>query len=123
MQDTIEAEPKISKEEFFKDVRHEIEMLRLHATDKEKENLNFFGFNPVRPRRCVYGQLTGDCQSKRAKELMDLACIRLMNFEKGVDDDDTNFDYESSNFRINGSYEPTKTWLLEVNDNSYIRNW
>lgn len=74
----------ITKEEFLADVMHEIDMLKKHATQKEKNNLDFSEFNPMYPNSCIYGQLTGACDSKRAKSLMNKSCIRVMHLKSGV---------------------------------------
>lgn len=68
----------ITKKQFLSDVRHEIEMLKVHATGIEKNKLDFDDFDPQDPDCCIYGQMTGYCRSDRAKELMDLACIRVV---------------------------------------------
>lgn len=69
---------KITKKQFLSDVMHEIEMLKEHATLVEKERLDFKQFDPADIQCCIYGQLTGSCESNRAKELMDLSCIRVL---------------------------------------------
>lgn len=69
------------KSDFLADVRHEIDMLKKHATKEELSNLNFDAFDPESPAQCIYGQATGSCESPRAKELMDKACIRVMDFK------------------------------------------
>lgn len=93
---------------FLKDVRHEIEMLREHTTEAEKSKLDFHLFNPHFKSKCIYGQLTGSCESVRAKELMDKCCIKVMNLKESyflayspsVDDE---------RFVINGKYDG-QTW-------------
>ena len=57
---------------------HEIEMLKKHATDKEKNRLTMEQFDPTHVTRCIYGMMTGDCASVRARELMDLSCIKMI---------------------------------------------
>lgn len=71
----------ISKKEFLKDVEHEIKMLRQHATKNELENLlDYIDGQSV--SSCIYGQLTGSCESLRAKELMNKSCIRVVHDNK-----------------------------------------
>jgi len=67
--------------EFKKDVMHEINMLKTHATSEEKARLNFAVFDYESAYNCIYGQLTGKCTSKRAKQLMDLCCISVVTSE------------------------------------------
>lgn len=69
---------KITKKQFLADVMHEIDMLKIHATSTEKGKLDFYEFDPENPDCCIYGQMTGWCRSNRAKELMDLACTRVV---------------------------------------------
>lgn len=77
---------KITKTQFLADVMQEINTLRTIATEKEKSNLNFDSLNAIYADKCIYGQLTGRCDSERAKKLMDKACIRVMNLNAGIDD-------------------------------------
>ena len=88
--------------DFKKDTLHEIEMLKQHATDEEKARLNFEDFNYESEYNCIYGQLTGRCDSPRAKELMDLACIRVMGLASGIDNIQ-NRNISDDAFVINGA--------------------
>jgi len=111
----MEENIKIPKEQFLSEVKHEIEQLKIHASNREKNNLDFRAFDPVVPTQCIYGQMTGACYSKRAKELMDLSCIRLMNIRLGYLTD--KFDgYEDEKFLTNGKYQSNLTWRDEELD-------
>lgn len=76
---------KIPKKEFLNDVMFEINTLKELATREEIANLDFETFDPNNTRSCIYGQLTGNCQSVRAKELMDKACVRVMDLNNKID--------------------------------------
>lgn len=98
---------KITKEQFLQDVRTEVEALKANATQEEIAKLNFETFNPMKMDRCIYGQMTGSCENKRAKELMDKACVRVTNKDSRS--------FENRNFddvvdKINGAYEQ-QTWV------------
>ena len=67
------------KKQFLADVMHEINMLKLHTTKTEKNKLDFNTFDPEKPTRCIYGQITGDCRNRRSKELIDICCIRVID--------------------------------------------
>ncbi len=54
----------------------EAKYLRENAT-KEKDNLVFKHLNPLATDSCIYGQMTGDCFSDRAVELIVNACERV----------------------------------------------
>jgi len=96
------------RQKFLLDVMHEIDMLKLHATDAEKAKLNFYEFDYDSPTRCIYGQLTGKCASPRAKELMGVACIRVMHLDKGISSV-ANVEIDDEKFTINGEYTG-QTW-------------
>jgi hypothetical protein len=52
------------------DVRKEAEALRVHATKEERERLDIETLDPSDIHLCVYGMCTGNCESKRASELI-----------------------------------------------------
>lgn len=54
----------------------EIEGIRTHAAIVEKEKLNFRRIDPTNEKLCIYGQMTGDCSSERAYELIEKCCAR-----------------------------------------------
>ena len=84
----------MKKEDFLKAVSHEVEQLKAHATKEELERLKIENFDPFFTTQCIYGQMAERCDSERAKELMDKACIKTF----GMGDDgleyleDENFD-------------------------------
>jgi len=59
----------MKKKDFLQLVEAEALHLRNNATDKEKDNLDFDALYANSSTRCVYGQMTGTCDSDRAKEL------------------------------------------------------
>jgi len=70
---------KLTKSEFINDVIKEVKSLKKHATKRELSKLDFTTFNQQDPKECIYGQMTGDCESDRSKKLMDKSCIRVMS--------------------------------------------
>jgi hypothetical protein len=56
-------------EQLKEDVRKEAEALKIHATKEERERLDVETYNPVCTDTDLYGQLTGNCYSKRARLL------------------------------------------------------
>jgi hypothetical protein len=76
----IEIMAQIKKTEFLQAVEAEVRAIKLHATTDEIGRLlsEFCGDSQT---RCVYGQLTGSCESPRAKELMELSCQRVVATE------------------------------------------
>lgn len=69
----------MKKADFLNAIAHEVKTLREIATELEISRLSLHGFNPTDSNKCIYGQMTGSCGSKRAKELMDKACIIVAN--------------------------------------------
>lgn len=63
-----------TKEQFFADVSAEAKALRLHATKEEINKLDFDYLDPHSASRCIYGQMTGNCISPRAVELIRKCC-------------------------------------------------
>lgn len=68
---------QITQEEFLADVRHEVETIKKLATTSETSRLDLSKFQHSRRDNCIYGQMTGDCRSKRACQLITKACVRL----------------------------------------------
>jgi len=60
---------KLKKVDFLKEVREEIEHIKKHATQHELSNLDYSWFNPFYPNKCIYGMMTGHCDSRRANKL------------------------------------------------------
>lgn len=106
-------EPTISEKraDFLRDVLHEVEMLRQHATPEEIAKLNLENFCPTSKSQCIYGQMTGTCISDRARELMAVACIRCMNLPTTdeIDLQQGRIDIDDPEFVINGEYTE-QTW-------------
>lgn len=76
----------ITKKEFLKDVAHEINQLKNNATKEELTRLDFSTLNPNKAPLCIYGQITGSCENKRTKELMNKSCIRVVHGELNGED-------------------------------------
>lgn len=60
----------MEREKFVKLVIKEIETIKKKATNEEIARLNFNVFDASRIDRCIYGQMTGNCDSARALKLM-----------------------------------------------------
>ena len=56
-------------------VIEEAKNLLVHATAKERAKLDFKDLMPQSHTHCIYGQMTGDCFSKRATKLLNLCAI------------------------------------------------
>lgn len=60
---------EIIREAFLSKVKREIKHIKKHATEDEKSLLNFSDFNHTSRFECIYGQMTGECDSERALAL------------------------------------------------------
>ena len=60
---------KKTRVEFIQEVMNEINHIKVIATAEEIAKLDFSTFNVRHKELCIYGQMTGGCDSKRAKEL------------------------------------------------------
>lgn len=110
---------KYTKKQFLDEVKQEIENIKKFATDKEKQNLDFDSFNADSPTSCIYGQLTGDCESDRAIKLIRKCCKRYFHFLiYGIDVDDE-FTFKDIKESVNGEKMPDK---FDKNDFG-IRNY
>lgn len=70
---------QITKEQFLKDVRTEINNIKKYATKAEINRLDFENLNPDSKYKCIYGQMTGICTSPRASELIFKSCARYIS--------------------------------------------
>jgi hypothetical protein len=61
------------------DVRKEAEALKIHATKEERERLDFSNLRPANGKHCIYGQMTGNCYSLRAAELIKISTPVYVN--------------------------------------------
>lgn len=62
----------------------EAKNLKVNATKEELENLNFRNLNPSHIDNCIYGQMTGDCFSYRATDLIRKNCVKVYDSENGT---------------------------------------
>jgi hypothetical protein len=69
---------KYLKADLIADVTKEAKALRENATEAELNNLTIL-INPYSFRGCIYGQMTGDCRSPRASELIFQCCTRYFH--------------------------------------------
>lgn len=53
-------------------VRKEADALRANATAAERDKLDFYSLKPTDSTACIYGQMTGNCWSKRSYDLIDV---------------------------------------------------
>lgn len=107
--------------QFIQDVEHEVRTLKKHATAEEINRLNLNIFNPEYEHTCIYGQMTGSCTTLRTKDLMDKACIRVMDCTGGgISSIIGNQLRWAFLLNVNGKYTG-QTWDVYLEDGP--RNW
>lgn len=72
------------KQEMFPLVIEEATQLKLSATADELKDLSFDQLDPLNPGRCIYGLMTGDCFSSRAKKLIKKCAKRVYKSDDSV---------------------------------------
>jgi hypothetical protein len=65
-----------TKKQFLEDVAKEAKALKEHAKQDELADLNFDELVPTDFSQCIYGQITGDCNSPRALALIEKCCTK-----------------------------------------------
>lgn len=60
------------------DVRQEADNIKKYATKEEISRLDFKSLDPKKIDRCIYGQMTGNCDNERAVELITLCAKRYV---------------------------------------------
>ena len=65
----------MTKEQFLKIVKKEIDGIKEYTTDEEKKALKYECFVASDMHYCIYGQMTGHCNNLRALEILRLSSI------------------------------------------------
>jgi len=68
------------KTEYFEEITREIIHLRNNTTDLEKSRLDICKFDSKNKYCCIYGLMTGSCDSDRAKQLYPKTKEYVSNF-------------------------------------------
>lgn len=71
----------MNKNKLYQLVKKEAENLKVHATQEEIAQLDLEYLEPNYKESCVYGLMTGHCESKRATELIVQCCERVYKAE------------------------------------------
>lgn len=85
-------------------VKEEAKNLKKHADKKQLENLNFKFLDFDSPERCIYGQITGDCFSEEAHNLIQKCAKRVYKSNYN----ELNWESNISTCKLNGKPEIKK---------------
>lgn len=80
----------------------EAKKLKKFATKDEIDNLNLKQLDPADISRCIYGQMTGDCNSRRAQELIGKCCTQVYDTALVSKNYDINAQLNGKPFEIPG---------------------
>lgn len=104
----------MKKSEFLEEVAKEARAIKKHASLEQRMQLNFEKLNPNSPGDCIYGQMLGSCESKRAKKLIDKCCTRMFDHidQERASPMDLIEGNNFSSFKkaINGEYDENVFW-------------
>ena len=92
-------------------VKEEASLLKENATKTELKRLDFKLLYAHSPSRCIYGQMTGSCWSKRAEKLIKKCCTTVVNVY-------TNKYINVGTINREAYFSPIETFLLEEEDKS-----
>lgn len=98
-----------TKRKFVGEVMEEIEAIKVNATQEEKSKLDFELFRHDIGDRCIYGQMTGWCDSKRSKEIYPKKYKYIAPFDLIKDDSDIPFNMQS--FQEGHNLTPLEKYL------------
>lgn len=96
-------------------VREELEAIKLNATPFEINKLNIIGFHHSFGDSCIYGQMTGNCESKRACEIFSKS-FDLATSCKSVSE---YLPFSSHQFKKGSSYTPLEKYLFMVKEDKH----
>lgn len=87
----------------------EAKNLKEHCTNEELSNLNFHHLNPDTKQKCIYGQMTGHCNSDRASYLILKCATKVL-----VQSPDIKTIYNPmTEFVLNGEPKTARTSFLQ----------
>ncbi|HDZ04880.1 hypothetical protein LCGC14_0370410 [marine sediment metagenome] len=103
----------MKKAQFIQTAIEEIDHIIKVATDKEKGRLDFRHFNRSHNERCIYGQMTGDCASDRAKEIMP-KIYKTISYGNG-------WAFGMQDFTRGERFTPLEKYLFMVNPDTQLQ--
>lgn len=104
----------MKKSEFLAMVQVELDTIKAKATKGEIDRLNFVGFEVNSEYGCIYGQMTGNCESDRAKELYPKTFKNVCFNRKKL-----SFSYQS--FKKGERLTALEKYLYMVDENQHLR--
>ncbi len=104
----------MKKSEFLDMVQIELDTIKQNATQEEINKLNFDSFNFCNASDCIYGQMTGKCNSDRAKQLYPKSFALVYNL---ASINETNR-FKQQSLNKGDFYTPLEKYLFMVRTNN-----
>lgn len=104
----------MKKSEFLVLVQNELDTIKAKATKEEIEQLSMSRFDYSKPEKCIYGLMTGNCYSDRAKELYPK---QYSNIEIHPYNGENYFPFKKQSYSKKGDvkFTPLEKYLYMVN--------
>lgn len=99
----------MKKSEFLALVQEELDTIKVNATKEEIENLDFNRFHHNNTVLCIYGQMTGKCNSVRAIEIFPKKFNELGGYFSALYKP-----FKSQNLKCGTNYTPLEKYLYMV---------
>lgn len=106
-------------ENLKEDVRKEAEALKVHATSEERGKLFYKKLDPKTISHCIYGLMTGSCNSERAATLINACACRYVADACLADIEEDGF--ERIQRRVNGAI--VKDFIKERTEFEIVRHY
>lgn len=108
----------MKKSEFLLEVKQELDNIKKLATKEEIDNLDTRTFKHTNSYLCIYGQMTGNCQSTRARDLYKKSYINV-----GYDSIDLTYipfkNQDLTLTKVNGNFTPLEKYLYMVKESMH----
>lgn len=98
---------------FLEEVKKELRTIKRRATPQEKSQLDLSTFNFDDGDHCIYGQMTGDCYSNRAKHLMPKSYSQIFQPSAGVTDLNQRVNYKHLATKKGKSFTALEIYLFD----------
>jgi hypothetical protein len=104
----------MKKETFIKKVQKELDKIKKRATKEEIDKLDFNSFRYDSQVACIYGQMTGDCDSVRATEIKKKTFKEIDGFG-----DHSGYKFEQQDFKKGKEFTALEKYLFMVNSETH----
>lgn len=97
-----------TKNQFIIQVMNELNVIKTNATQEEISRLDPSTFNAGVGNLCIYGQMTGSCSSRRAKEIFPKVYAGI----RGVESSSNPYTFKNQNYQEGNNYTSLEKYLI-----------